>query len=170
MFCTWKFSLSNNAIVLFVSIEVSIEINRRQYLQPNLLSYILIVCSSAFYLPEVPHSVLLLLFPRFNQQFLAQTLFSSLLCLISYAGRWEALMLSERWPERAAISVLSLCLQRRFPRWSQPTIPQSNQCPEILGPVFALYLMFLRFYLKNPEYLFFSIFFFYNQLNQLMST
>jgi len=36
VFCSWEFALSNSVIVLFVSVEVSMEINRRHYFQDNL--------------------------------------------------------------------------------------------------------------------------------------
>ena len=36
VFCSWEFALFNNVIVLFVSVVVSREINRRHYFQSNL--------------------------------------------------------------------------------------------------------------------------------------
>ena len=36
VFCSWEFSLSNSIIVIFISVVVSMEINRRQYFQSNL--------------------------------------------------------------------------------------------------------------------------------------
>ena len=38
-FCSWEFALSNNVIVLFVSVVVSMEINRRNYFQKDLYIY-----------------------------------------------------------------------------------------------------------------------------------
>ena len=35
MFCSCKFALSNSVIVLFVSVVVSMEINRRHYFQSD---------------------------------------------------------------------------------------------------------------------------------------
>ena len=37
LFCSWEFALSNNIIVLFVSVDASREISRRQYFQRDLL-------------------------------------------------------------------------------------------------------------------------------------
>jgi len=45
MFWSWEFALSNSVIVLFVSVGVSIEMNRRHCFWSNL-------CSCAFYLVE----------------------------------------------------------------------------------------------------------------------
>ena len=36
VFCSWKFSLSNSVIVLFVAVVASMEINRRHYFQGKL--------------------------------------------------------------------------------------------------------------------------------------
>ena len=41
VFCSWEFALSNSVTVLFVSIAVSMEMNRMHYIQGNLCRYIM---------------------------------------------------------------------------------------------------------------------------------
>ena len=39
VFCSWEFALSNSVIVLFISVVLSMEINRRCYFQSDLYTY-----------------------------------------------------------------------------------------------------------------------------------